>query len=211
MSIAFNRDKAYETVSIGGKLYLFEDLHVDRSTVPEGLFQYEVGDDDGDGCFARVNKGVLVNFWCTIIGVDPLPEEGYYPRFCSGEYEGAYYDPMTLEEYLDLTEEERNGYQKDTEPSEEYGCFPGKTYGLTVKFPNAEITDESMDEIISEIEENLNFYVNIDSIEVKTDGLLICFTVNTPIRKMKLQDELQYVADEYANYEVEVTYSVISP
>lgn len=50
------------------------DMRIDRSTVPEGLYQYEVADDDeSQGDPARVKKGIMVNFWGTLISDVPLP------------------------------------------------------------------------------------------------------------------------------------------
>ena len=47
---------------------------LDRDTVPEGKYQYEVaGDDDSGGDPARVKQGILVNFFGTLICSEPLP------------------------------------------------------------------------------------------------------------------------------------------
>lgn len=52
----------------------FSDMRIDRETVPEGRYQYEVaGDDDSGGDPARVQKGVLANFFGTLICDRPLP------------------------------------------------------------------------------------------------------------------------------------------
>ena len=56
----------------------FTDIRIDRNTVPEGKFMYEVGADDDCGDEpARVKKGILVNFFGTLISDTELPlDEG---------------------------------------------------------------------------------------------------------------------------------------
>ncbi len=52
----------------------FSDMRIDRSTVPEGRYQYEVADDDeSQGVPARVRYGIMVNFFGTLISDVPLP------------------------------------------------------------------------------------------------------------------------------------------
>ena len=49
-------------------------MRIGRSSVPEGKYQYEVaGDDDSGGEPARVQPGVLVNFFGTLICDRSLP------------------------------------------------------------------------------------------------------------------------------------------
>lgn len=46
----------------------FSDIRIDRSTVPEGRYHYEVAnDDEGQGNPVRVRKGIMVNFFGTLI------------------------------------------------------------------------------------------------------------------------------------------------
>ena len=57
----------------------FTDCRLDRSSVPEGKFMYEVGaDDDCGDTPARVKRAILVNFFGTLICNEELPldEEG---------------------------------------------------------------------------------------------------------------------------------------
>lgn len=52
----------------------FNDMRIERSSVPQGLYHYEVaGDDDSGGDPVRVAKGILVNFFGTLISKTPLP------------------------------------------------------------------------------------------------------------------------------------------
>ena len=60
--------ECFEKVSVCGIRCEFSDIRIDRSTVPEGKYQYEVaGDDDSGGDPARVRVGILVNFFGTLI------------------------------------------------------------------------------------------------------------------------------------------------
>lgn len=46
----------------------FSDMRIDRNTVPEGRYQYEVADDDeSQGNPVRVKQGIMVNFFGTLI------------------------------------------------------------------------------------------------------------------------------------------------
>ncbi len=48
-------------------------MRIDRSTIPKGRYQYEVADDDeSQGEPSRVKKGIMVNFWGTLISDVPL-------------------------------------------------------------------------------------------------------------------------------------------
>ena len=52
----------------------FSDMRIDRSTVPEGRYHYEVADDDeSQGNPVRVKRGIMVNFFGTLISDVELP------------------------------------------------------------------------------------------------------------------------------------------
>ncbi len=52
----------------------FSDMRIDKSTVPKTRYQYEVADDDeSQGDPARVRRGIMVNFFGTLISDVPLP------------------------------------------------------------------------------------------------------------------------------------------
>ena len=68
-----------EIVEVKGIQCEFYDLRIDEKSVPEGKFLYEVRHDEEDwGLPCQVQKGVLVNFYGTIISDTELPvdEEG---------------------------------------------------------------------------------------------------------------------------------------
>ena len=105
--IEFNAERFYTRIEIAGNQYLFSSSRIKKESIPEGMYMYEIADADGDGCISRVQPYVLVNFWGTIIGKDPVPldETGhYYPEDGSDEYLGLYGEEMTLREYLTMEE-----------------------------------------------------------------------------------------------------------
>ncbi len=66
----------WEKVEVLGKEGLFTDWRIDRNTIPEGWYFYEVRHADNDWCEpVEVALGVLVNFLGTLITKEPiLPE-----------------------------------------------------------------------------------------------------------------------------------------
>lgn len=75
--------ESYELAEIDGRVVLFTNARLDRDTVPEGLFCYDVRDSDNlDGSFAEIAPFVRVNHFGTILCREPLPlggEGSYYP------------------------------------------------------------------------------------------------------------------------------------
>lgn len=68
------RKEVFEKVSVCGIECEFNDMRIDRNTVPKGKYQYEVaGDDDSGGDPARVKQAIQVNFFGTLICDKPLP------------------------------------------------------------------------------------------------------------------------------------------
>lgn len=68
------RTEKFQKVSVCGIPCDFSDMRIDRRTVPEERYQYEVaGDDDSGGDPARVRNGIIVNFFGTLISDVPLP------------------------------------------------------------------------------------------------------------------------------------------
>lgn len=101
------KTEKFEKVTVFGKPMLFTSLRVDKGTVPDGLYIYEVRhDDEGQGDPIEVANFVMVNHWGTLISAYPIkltpssmvrnaykdidPEKDW-------SYEGMVY---TLEEYL---------------------------------------------------------------------------------------------------------------
>lgn len=68
------RTEVFSRVSVCGVECEFNDMRIEHNSVPEGKYQYEVaGDDDSGGDPARVQAGVLVNFFGTLACDRPLP------------------------------------------------------------------------------------------------------------------------------------------
>lgn len=69
------REIKTEKVEVKGIPCEFYDMRVQRETIPEGKFMYEVADGDSDGIPARVRLGIMVNFYGTLICDQELPLE----------------------------------------------------------------------------------------------------------------------------------------
>jgi len=68
------KTEEFEQVSVLGKQMLFTNLRIDRDTVPEELYLYEVRhDDEGCGDPVQIGTRILVNHWGTLISRVPLP------------------------------------------------------------------------------------------------------------------------------------------
>ena len=68
------RTEKFQKVSICCIPCEFHDIRIDRSTVPEGKYQYEIADDDeSSGDPVRIQSGIMVNFFGTLICDKPLP------------------------------------------------------------------------------------------------------------------------------------------
>ena len=110
MKIKYDEIFPAEIVEVQGKPYMFTNLRVDRGSIPEGLYAYDVG-DDCDGCFWKIQRFVLVNHWATIIGKEPvdLDEFGQYacppdPEFPELSSEGLFPGDVvnSTDEYLKI-------------------------------------------------------------------------------------------------------------
>ena len=95
----------YELAEIDHNVVLFTNMRLDRDTVPEGIFCYDVRDSDNlDGSMAQIKPFVLVNHWGTILSKTPFPldESGsYYP-----EDWGYLGEDMSLSEFRKETAEQ---------------------------------------------------------------------------------------------------------
>lgn len=78
MSISYKEMFPAEVCLVQGKPFLFTNMRVDRKTIPEGMYAYDVR-DDCDGEFWEIQQFVMVNHWGTIIGFEPVElEDGQY-------------------------------------------------------------------------------------------------------------------------------------
>ena len=70
----------YDEVTLLGVPALFTECRIDRTTIPPRLHLYEIRHEDEDwGRPCQLAKGILVNFYGTVLTLDPLelPEDGY--------------------------------------------------------------------------------------------------------------------------------------
>ena len=73
--------ETFEEITVLGKPALFTGIRIERSTVPEGLFLYEVRhDDEGLGDPVQIARRILVNHLGSVITCEPvpLPPDGYF-------------------------------------------------------------------------------------------------------------------------------------
>ena len=71
-------DLSYYLVNMDGYICAFHNDRIDRSTIPDGLFCYDVRDSDHtDGTFSEVQPSVLVNHWGTILTKEEIPMNEY--------------------------------------------------------------------------------------------------------------------------------------
>lgn len=80
------QSKSWMPMEIRGVSGYFNDMRIDRGTVPEWLHFWELADGDCDGEPCRYRSGILVNFYGTFLTVGQLPvddpdwNEGYIPE-----------------------------------------------------------------------------------------------------------------------------------
>ena len=73
-------EEHFEKALIDGREVLFTNIRIDRSTVPENLYCYDIREMDGfSGVAASVERYVWVNHWGTILSKEAFPlENGRY-------------------------------------------------------------------------------------------------------------------------------------
>lgn len=68
------REIETEQVEVKGIRCEFYDMRIDRVTIPEGKYLYEVaGDDDSGDEPTRIKEGIMTNFYGSLICDQPLP------------------------------------------------------------------------------------------------------------------------------------------
>lgn len=102
----------FELAMLDEYVVLFTCARIDRKTVPEALFCYDVRhDDDCQGIACEIKPYVAVNHWGTILTKTEIPmaESGrYYPKE-DMNYLG---ETLTVEEYMRL-DMQQTGIQKE--------------------------------------------------------------------------------------------------
>lgn len=105
----------YILAEIDSRPVLFTNMRLNRDTVPEGLFCYDVRDSDYlDGSMAEVKPFVMVNHWGTILSREAFPLDGhgsYYPK------DWGYLDKtMSLTEFQAATPEQLSVFRQPEPP-----------------------------------------------------------------------------------------------
>ena len=76
MSRVDAKETCWEKVEVLGREVLFTCLRVDRNTVPEGWYMYEVRhDDECQGEPVEIALWVMVNHWGTLLVKEPFDLE----------------------------------------------------------------------------------------------------------------------------------------
>lgn len=94
--------ETYDLVDVDGHICAFTNARLDRKTVSQSLYCYDVRDSDTcEGIFAEIKPHVLVNHWGTLLCREPFPLEtdgSYYPK----DEESYLDETITMEEYEKL-------------------------------------------------------------------------------------------------------------
>lgn len=71
------RSELYEEIEIFGQRAYFTSLRIDKKTIPDGLFRYEIREESGEPC--QISTSIFVNHYGTILTHYPieLDEYGY--------------------------------------------------------------------------------------------------------------------------------------
>lgn len=93
-------EETYEMLEICGQTVLFTSARIDRKTIPNELYAYDLRHDDGcQGNICEIKPLVAVNHWGTIICKEPIEmnEHGY--RLVAEEEYNYIGESVTLEDF----------------------------------------------------------------------------------------------------------------
>lgn len=97
-------EENFEEIVVFGKPALFHDMRLDRSTVPKGLYLYEVRHDDVGGADpVQIARGIMVNHFGTILTKEPIPldKSGHRDIISEDDWNFAGGDCRTVKEFQD--------------------------------------------------------------------------------------------------------------
>ncbi len=99
------KNEEYESFFILGQDALFTNARIDRTTIPEGLYAYDLR-DTCDGNINELKDFVLVNHWGTVLVKEPIPgaSEGVRIKPYDYNYIG---DTMTVDEFMSEPSQEQ--------------------------------------------------------------------------------------------------------
>ncbi len=102
------REETFERAEVDGVEVLFTNARLDRDTIPDELFCYDVREAEGFiGIPSTLEPFVAVNHWGTVLSKQPFP---MVDEFYEIGDEGFHYlgERMTVEEYLQENQQEQN-------------------------------------------------------------------------------------------------------
>lgn len=94
----------FSEIQVLGKPALFHDMRIERSSVPKGLYLYEVRhDDDGFGNPVQIAKGIMVNHFGSILTRSPikLPPGGCLDIDPEKDWDYGEGNSLTVNEFLE--------------------------------------------------------------------------------------------------------------
>ena len=97
------RTEPFEEITIFNEPALFTPLRIDPSTIPVGVYKYEIRhDDECQGIACEVAKRIMVNHWGSILTLRPL-DLGDDGRICmeGDEINYGIDSPVTLAEFIE--------------------------------------------------------------------------------------------------------------
>ena len=96
------QEESFELMEMFGQRVLFTNMRVDRDTVPQDLYVYEVRhDDDCTGEICEIKPFVMVNHWGTMICKEPIElDPKRNSRFVDKNDYSYLGDDVKLDEYI---------------------------------------------------------------------------------------------------------------
>ncbi len=105
-------EETFELMETLGQVVLFTNMRVDRNTVPQDLYVYDVRhDDECTGEICEIKLSVMVNHWGTIICKEPIEmNDFWHSRFVDKDDYSYLADCIKLDEYINTEYiQERSG------------------------------------------------------------------------------------------------------
>ena len=97
------REEIYTEIRVLGKPALFHSMRLDRNTVPQGLYLYEIRHDDASiGEPVQLAERILVNHFGTILTKEPisLGPDGYLDIAVKKDWDSNGGKRRTVEEFM---------------------------------------------------------------------------------------------------------------
>ena len=110
------KSESYYKAIVRGKEFLFSDMRIDRKTVPEGIFLYEVREaDEYSGEAAEISESILVNFYGSLLTNEAITE-------WDDEFNGRHFIYLKYSEDPEFFETDEGISEIETEDSSPHCC-----------------------------------------------------------------------------------------